>query len=863
MIDPGMLFACGAALLLLLSYSDGSAVPLRSECVLKENKFENPVKGKALAGHVMSSMLVDSYGDCAIECVGNDSCQSFNYQSESSGLHQCELNNQSANSSESLEERAQFYYYGPTETSPDECSSSPCFNGGTCVRSCDDHQKYECICRGDYVGHRCEIYKGNFDLVFTKQSTSDYAVLDVSSGFTSFTACVWLNTAFYTAEPVILFSYAELTLPHQIRVGCDTNMTRCHMMVDAIARFVEIDSLADGQWHQVCVKWNSTDGNWAFYVDGAKRGHGSKLKAGHVFHGQGKLVLGQRQDAYGGSFAEGKSYVGAMSHFNMWNESTSDHLIKERSRACAVEMADLVHWRKFYDSSHGDVRMQLPSNCQSRVNQSDYLIGYKTRTTADYIHPPTLPTLVKITACFWGQLISGGITVFSYRISSFHRALEMFLGDSAAVHLYIMNNYRRYSSPWMVDNVWHHFCLTWDSDGGLHCHYYDGVQKATFTSFQSGVSVEGGGTLIIGQGQQIDGTHNLEQSFVGNITQFNLWSRVLPGKVIDGMSLGVGAEAGDLVAWPDVRNNVNGNVQVKERPEIMLTARDNNYQMVFGTRSTGNYVKYDGVIPDLFAVTACIWFKTDVSNTYDIPLISYANIHHNNALFFFIKSDTLTLLRSDATRYHAAENLRDGNWNSGCFLWNSVNGVYKSFVNGILKLSATGMKSGVKIGGGGSLVLGQDQDSVGGGFDVTQVFIGTLSNFDMWDVALPDDIIQSMGYGCGTWSGNTISWRNLRSSSYGNVGIQEYSECYIPGVVTRTKRDKLCQDLYASSPATGCSPPLYALFGRSHLTESLLWGCYYSNALTTSIENNAVVYDSSVLSTCTSKRNTALTSIKD
>ncbi|EDO27231.1 predicted protein, partial [Nematostella vectensis] len=101
-------------------------------------------------------------------------------------------------------------------------------------------------------------------------------------------------------------------------------------------------SLADGQWHQVCVKWNSTDGKWAFYVDGAKRGHGSNFKVGYAFQGRGKLVLGERQDSYGGNFSEGKSYVGALSQFHMWGGVATDHVIKERSRACAGEHFDLV-----------------------------------------------------------------------------------------------------------------------------------------------------------------------------------------------------------------------------------------------------------------------------------------------------------------------------------------------------------------------------------------------------------------------------------------------------------------------------------------------------------------------------------------
>ena len=37
------------------------------------------------------------------------------------------------------------------------------------------------------------------------------------------------------------------------------------------------------------------------------------------------------------------------------------------------------------------------------------------------------------------------------------------------------------------------------------------------------------------------------------------------------------------------------------------------------------------------------------------------------------------------------------------------------------------------IRGGGVLVLGQEQDSVGGSFDANQSFIGEMAGVNMWD----------------------------------------------------------------------------------------------------------------------------------
>merc|ERR1712176_1115550 len=46
------------------------------------------------------------------------------------------------------------------------------------------------------------------------------------------------------------------------------------------------------------------------------------------------------------------------------------------------------------------------------------------------------------------------------------------------------------------------------------------------------------------------------------------------------------------------------------------------------------------------------------------------------------------------------------------------------------------MKKGGAIKAGGNLVIGQEQDTVGGKFDATQAFVGKLYNINVWDYAL-------------------------------------------------------------------------------------------------------------------------------
>lgn len=59
---------------------------------------------------------------------------------------------------------------------------------------------------------------------------------------------------------------------------------------------------------------------------------------------------------------------------------------------------------------------------------------------------------------------------------------------------------------------------------------------------------------------------------------------------------------------------------------------------------------------------------------------------------------------------------------------------------------------------GGSLVIGQDQDIVGGGFQLKDAFAGgNITRINIWDTVYPD--IRAVS-GCSQHaSGNLVSWR--------------------------------------------------------------------------------------------------------
>ena len=74
-----------------------SGMETRFEFLYVKTNFAFILTGYALFGHEFIKFNVSEYSECALKCMANDTCHSYNLQAKTSGhKHQmCELNNQS------------------------------------------------------------------------------------------------------------------------------------------------------------------------------------------------------------------------------------------------------------------------------------------------------------------------------------------------------------------------------------------------------------------------------------------------------------------------------------------------------------------------------------------------------------------------------------------------------------------------------------------------------------------------------------------------------------------------------------------------------------------------------------------------
>ena len=81
------------------------------------------------------------------------------------------------------------------------------------------------------------------------------------------------------------------------------------------------------------------------------------------------------------------------------------------------------------------------------------------------------------------------------------------------------------------------------------------------------------------------------------------------------------------------------------------------------------------------------------------------------------------------------------------------------------------------IRAGGTLVLGQDQDSLGGSFDASQSFVGLMSDVNVWDHVLTARKISRLSKSCPSGDGNVLKWSDFKSGARGAVAVIQPSSC--------------------------------------------------------------------------------------
>ncbi|XP_048408518.1 pentraxin-4 [Stegostoma tigrinum] len=201
-----------------------------------------------------------------------------------------------------------------------------------------------------------------------------------------------------------------------------------------------------------------------------------------------------------------------------------------------------------------------------------------------------------------------------------------------------------------------------------------------------------------------------------------------------------------------------------------------NSMMYFPNSSIENYATFGkDFSTGLFEITICSWLKTKAN--YLGTMLSYATEDNDNKLVLHGrntgKQTTIHFVIGDPSfRELPVRPLLDGRWHHVCIIWSSFEGKYWYYID--RRLAATGSKfrKGYEIPAGGTLIIGQEQDNMGGGFDDNESFIGTLAGFTIWNRALSPGEISGITTGKSLPGGQILTFNNVSAL---NGEVQHYN----------------------------------------------------------------------------------------
>uniref|UniRef100_A0A7N5JYF5 Pentraxin family member n=1 Tax=Ailuropoda melanoleuca TaxID=9646 RepID=A0A7N5JYF5_AILME len=168
--------------------------------------------------------------------------------------------------------------------------------------------------------------------------------------------------------------------------------------------------------------------------------------------------------------------------------------------------------------------------------------------------------------------------------------------------------------------------------------------------------------------------------------------------------------------------------------------------------------------------TACLRHFSLLPRAY--ALFSYATRHTDNELLIFKpRPNQYSLYVGGPFVTFTVPEKQKAAWEHICMSWDSTNGLVEFWLDG-QPLPRMGLKKGYAINKEGSLVLGQEQDSVGGGFDVNQSFVGEISDVYLWDRVLTADEI-GLVWSDGVLSDHLLNWKSLGYTMKGYVVLEK------------------------------------------------------------------------------------------
>ncbi|XP_059536854.1 neuronal pentraxin receptor [Myotis daubentonii] len=194
-------------------------------------------------------------------------------------------------------------------------------------------------------------------------------------------------------------------------------------------------------------------------------------------------------------------------------------------------------------------------------------------------------------------------------------------------------------------------------------------------------------------------------------------------------------------------------------------------------RNNYMYARVRKPLPELYAFTVCMWLRSRSGGTGQGTPFSYSVLGQANEIVLLEAGpDPMELLINDKVA-QLPLSLKDNGWHHICIAWTTRDGLWSAYQDGELRGSGENLAAWHPIKPHGILILGQEQDTLGGRFDATQAFVGDIAQFNLWDHALTSAQVLGIANCTGPLLGNVLPWEDKLVEAFGGATKTAFDVC--------------------------------------------------------------------------------------
>jgi MSHA biogenesis protein MshQ len=312
----------------------------------------------------------------------------------------------------------------------------------------------------------------------------------------------------------------------------------------------------------------------------------------------------------------------------------------------------------------------------------------------------------------------------------------------------------------IADNNWHH--LVWTRTGDQNCFYRDNVLQGCRTLSASALNIQ---SLILGQEQDsIGGGFSASQGWEGQIDELLVFDSAISTADIDqiytNQNAGLGYDGSsrtcppipdpvpiaeyrfDETSYSETANEVIDSIgsfhgvtsDVQPDSGMLCNAAD-----LTATGIDDFITLNNSVLDNKNNFSISVWAKT--SKTSNQAILSGAGSGSSNELIYWFtnSSNFIPYLKGTYNGQVSINSIADDNWHH--LVWNRSGTQNCLYVDKVLQGCRTLSSSILNID---SLILGQEQDSIGGNFDASQAWKGLLDELLIFDGAISESQIETI-----------------------------------------------------------------------------------------------------------------------